>query len=480
MGAERVCIIGAGASGIAAAKTLHERGIPFDCLEKGSDIGGLWRYRNDNGQSAAYKSLHMNTSRDKMAYPDFPMANCSADFPHHSEVLAYFEDYVDHFGFRDTLSFRTEVVRVDPLGNGTYEVTVRELSSGDVRSSTYGAVIVANGHHWKPSRPAFPGVFDGEALHSSQYKTPEILKGKRVLIVGTGNSACDIACEAAWNASRTYLSSRTGAYIVPKYILGRPLDTFMSPLASYLPLWIQRRMFQLLMFLARGNQKQYGFPTPGYKFGSEHPTISSDLLGHVGHGRIQVKPGIDQLKAGQVRFSDGTEEEIDLIIYATGYQVSFPFFDTDFIQAKNNYLPLYLHIVPPTHPNLYFIGLIQPIGAVMPLVAHQAEWVVDLLQGKVGLPSQEEMHGAIRREDEKINARYTKSERHTMQVDFYPYLRALKREVKAGSHRQPAQRLSEESTFKHDSPSHRNGRSDRNGQRLEHRSLLPNGAKMAS
>ena len=441
MGVEQACIIGAGSSGLVAAKILHERGIPFDCYEKGSGLGGNWRYRNDNGMSSIYQSLHINTSRDRMAYADFPMPDHYPDFLHHTQVLDYFEDYVDHFGIRETITFSAEVVRVSPVGDGTYDVTVRNAGQGATTTRRYGAVLVANGHHWDPNWPDVPGLFDGHVMHSHQYATPDVVAGKRVLVVGVGNSACDIACEAATVARHTLLSTRRGAHVMPKYLLGKPLDTFASPLTSRLPFWFQRRVFHVLLFLARGKQSWYGFPTPDYPFGAEHPTISSDLLNLIGHGKIDVRPALECLAGDQARFVDGTEAAVDVVVFATGYNVTFPFFDQDFLRAEANRLPAYLHVVPPEHPNLYFIGLIQPLGAVMPLAEAQCEWVADLLEGRAGLPSRPRMWTAIKKNEAQMARRYVPSKRHTIQVDFYPYKRAVERERRRGRKRTPNQTL---------------------------------------
>lgn len=441
MAIHQVCIIGAGSSGIAAAKILHDRQIPFDCFETGSGIGGNWRYLNDNGMSSAYKSLHINTSRDRMCYSDFPMPRDYPDFPHHSQILAYFESYVDHFGFRDKITFQTEVTRVSPVGDGTYNVTVK--GSTGTRTECYGAVMVANGHHWCPNLPDFPGEFCGKSMHSHDYKTPAGMEDKNILVLGIGNSACDIACETSRIAKQTFLSTRQGAHVVPKYILGRPYDTYGTALILNLPLWLQRLLFKNLLFLARGSQSSYDFPTPKHPFLSEHPTISSDLLNLVGHGKIKVKPNLTELACDRVRFKDGTEEKIDVIIYATGYKISFPFFDPSFISPMDNELALYKRVVHPEHPNLYFIGLLQPLGAIMPLAELQSEWVADLLEGKVGLPSKEEMKRDIQKERQTIRKRYVNSKRHTMQVDFYPYVAQLKKEMKQGHKRPPQQALNQ-------------------------------------
>lgn len=427
---ERVCIIGAGSSGIAAAKILHERGIPFDCFEKGSGIGGNWRYMNDNGMSSAYKSLHINSSKGQMAYSDFPMPEDYPQYANHSQILQYFESYVDHFGFRDKITFKTEVSRVSPVGDGTYDVTINN-ANGE-QTQRYGAVIVANGHHWCPNMPKFPGEFTGKTMHTHDYKTPQGMDDKNILVVGVGNSACDIACETSRVANQTYLSTRRSAYVLPKYILGRTLDSYLTPLFFALPLPLRRLYGQILLYLARGSQSAYGFPNPTHKFLSEHPTISSELLNFVGYGRVKIKPNIKELAGDRVRFEDGTELPIDIIIYGTGYKIAFPFFDKEFINPEDNEFPLYKRVVHPEHPNLYFIGLLQPIGAIMPLAEWQSKWIAEVIAGDVSLPSKAEMLRHIEKERRLIQKQYVNSKRHTMQVDFCPYIDEIKKEIKKG------------------------------------------------
>jgi dimethylaniline monooxygenase (N-oxide forming) len=315
----KVCILGAGCSGLVAAKILHERGIAYDCFEKGSGIGGLWRYNNDNGMSAAYKSLHINTSRDKMAFSDFPMPQTYPDFPHHSQVLSYFESYVDHFEFRDKITFQTEVSWIQPLPDGTYDVTTKN-PAGQQRIRNYKTVMVANGHHWKPRKPEFAGEFTGRCLHSHDYREASSMEGKSVLVVGMGNSGCDIACDISRVAERTYLSTRRGAHIIPKYIFGRPLDVLAPPwMWRTLPFRLFQMLFGAALRLSRGKLKRFNLPMPEHRILEEHPTISSDLLNQIGHGKIAVKPNIQELDGSKVHFIDGTHNEIDIVIYAIGY-----------------------------------------------------------------------------------------------------------------------------------------------------------------
>jgi len=436
---QKVCIIGAGSSGIAAAQVLHARGITFDCFEKGSQIGGNWRYENDNGMSSAYRSLHINTSRRVMAFKSLPMPDDFPDYPDHFQMAAYFDEFADHFGVREKISFRTEVTKVEPA-DGEWAVTTK-AETGAEATERYRAVLVANGHHWDPRwpEPAFPGSeeFEGEQIHAHHYREPDVLRGKRVLVLGLGNSATDIAVESSRIAEKTFLAVRRGAYVLPKYLNGKPIDEAVHPLASYLPLSVQRFFAMKGLEIAAGDMETYGLPKPDHKLFEAHPTVSSELLPRLGHGDIAVKPNIERFAgARSIRFVDGSEEEIDLVVYCTGYKITFPFFDPKVLSAPENRLPLYRRVVSVERPGLYFIGFIQPLGPIMPLAEAQAEWVADLLGGRATLPPPGEMKREIANEERRQAKRFVASKRHTVEVDFHPYLREIRRERKRAA--QPA------------------------------------------
>jgi dimethylaniline monooxygenase (N-oxide forming) len=429
--AERACIVGAGSSGIASCQVLKARGIPFDCFEKGSAVGGNWRYGNDNEMSSAYESLFINTSRSLMQYASYPMPDDYPDYPHHTQIARYFDDYVDHFGLREHIRFNTEVARVEPAAQGRgWDVTLDDGST-----TRYDAVLVANGHHWDPRWPDFPGHFDGEVTHSHYYRTPQGYEGANVLVLGIGNSATDIAVETSRVSKLTYLAMRRGAWVVPKYLKGMPVDELGTPLTSRLPIAIQRRLYMGMLKTAQGPMESYGLPVPDHKLLEAHPTISSDLLARIGHGRITPKPNIERLEGHSVRFADGSVEQIDRIVYCTGYKISFPFFPDGLLDAPDNRVPLFRRVAAPDLPGLYFIGLVQPLGAIMPLAEAQSEWVADILDGSSALPDRDSMWKAIESDDEKVRRRYVRSPRHTIQVDFYPYLRAIERERRRGRRR---------------------------------------------
>ena len=439
---DKVCIIGAGSSGIAACQVLHSRSIPYDCFEAGSQVGGNWRYDNDNQMSSAYRSLHINTSRKVMEYATFPMPETLPDYPHHTQIAAYFDSYVDHFGLRETITFRTEVTHAEPAERG-WVVTTRNVDTGEIGTAPYRAVLVANGHHWDPRypEPPFAGTFNGEQTHAHYYRVPDPYAGRRVLVVGIGNSATDIAVETSSVSGRTFLAMRRGAHVIPKYFFGQPFDRLAKTPLARAPLWFQRLTLRTLLRIAQGRMTDYGLPKPDHKVLSAHPTISSDLLNRLGHGDITVKTNVERLDGDLVRFVDGTSERIDAIIYCTGYKISFPFLDAAIISAEDNDVRLFRRVVSPDHPGLFFIGLVQPLGAIMPLAEAQSEWVADLLAGRAELGDVDDMRTEISAYADRSRRRYLASKRHTIEVDFLAYLREIERERRRGARRANRRRV---------------------------------------
>jgi hypothetical protein len=366
-----------------------------------------------------------------MAFRALPMPDHYPDYPDHFQVAAYFDEFVERFGLEGMITFNAEVVSAEPAGD-EWEVTVEDRS-GRRRSDRYRAVLVANGHHWNPRwpEPPFPGseAFEGEQIHVHHYREPDVLVGKRVLVLGIGNSATDIAVESSRIADRTFLAMRRGAYVLPKYLRGKPIDAAAPPLMTRLPLAVQRFFFNRMLNVVTGDMTAYGLPKPDHKLLEAHPTVSSELLSRLGAGDIEVRPNIDRFTGGRgIRFVDGSEEEIDLVVYCTGYRISFPFLSEQVFPVRDNRLPLYRRVAAVERPGLYFIGFIQPLGPIMPIAEAQSEWVADLLQGRAGLPGPEEMRREIGSYERRMRRRYVASKRHTIEVDFHPYLRQIRRE----------------------------------------------------
>jgi cation diffusion facilitator CzcD-associated flavoprotein CzcO len=432
-----VCVIGAGSSGIAAVKALQQQGFDFDCFEASDRVGGNWVFKNRNGMSSAYRSLHINTSRGRMEFSDFPMPATYPDFPHHTQIAAYFDAYVDHFGIRDRITFETLVTRAERRPGGGWDVTT---DRGATRR--YDALIVANGHHWDPRwpEPGFPGSADfaGIQMHSHEYTgdDPDLFRDRSVVVLGMGNSAMDIAVESSFVARRTFLAARRGAWVIPKYILGRPLDTF--PSSARVPIGVRKRMQAATLRLAVGPMERYGLPKPDHPFGAAHPTVSDDILSRIAHGEVTPKPNIAELTERTVRFADGSEEEVDVVVYCTGYRVTFPFLDPDLISAPDNDLPLFRRVFHPEIPGIYFVGLLQPIGAIMPLAELQSDWICDHLAGRYVLPPAQQLRADIEAERAAMFKRYVRSKRHTMEVDFEDYVLGVKQERRRGAKRAAA------------------------------------------
>lgn len=441
----KVCIIGAGSSGIVACKTFAEKGIPFDCFEKSDRPGGNWVFNNKNGMSAAYRSLHINTSRDKMVFSDFPMPKDYPDFPHHTLIARYFDDYVDHFKIRGRIRFGAEVTACARLPDGLWKVT---LGDGSVRH--YDALCVANGHHWSARwpEPKFPGTFDGTEIHSHSYidpTDPVDCVGKNVIVVGMGNSALDIACELsrAGIARRVYLSVRRGYYIIGKYFGGDTLDANdphpsedPSLLYRLTPGWWQRRQRLKKIRALFGRPERYGLPAPDYPYGAVHPTISSEIGIRLGSGDITPIANIAQLKHGRVGCVDGREWPADVIIYCTGYDIKFPFFEPSLLDVRDNELPLFERVVHPKMHNLFFLGLVQPLCAIMPIAEVQARWLAAMLAGEYALPPPEEIGRRTTEDYRDARSGYLNTPRHTIQVrDCAMYSYGIRRELERGRRR---------------------------------------------
>ena len=442
----RVCVIGAGASGLAAAKALYTAGVPLDCFEKGSEFGGNWLFDNPNGVSACYETLQINTSCPRMAFSDFPMP---AEYPHyasHDQVYAYFRDYVDHFGFGHTITFNTEVTHVRRGERGGWDVDIRSTTgsshdhagrqSAVTETRHYDAVMVANGHHWDTRwpDPGYPGQFDGEQIHAHDYRSGDQLEGRDVVVVGAGNSAMDIAVEGSHRARSVNLSIRRGQWVMKKTLFGLAADQIALP--GWAPWWVTSARLRIAALLS-GGLRRYGLPTPPHTPGQSHPVQSDAIRDRLGAGAITVKPGIERLERDRVVFTDGSEAPADLIVWATGYRVKFPFFDPDLISAEGNDLPLFKRMVHPDRPGLFFIGLLQPVGAVMPLAEAQSRLAVKSLTGEYVLPDRQEMVRRMHEDDRRNKRQFYDSPRHTMQVDFDHYLRELDRETRTGRQRTP-------------------------------------------
>jgi hypothetical protein len=435
MAGPSTCIIGAGISGLTTAKMLADYRLDHDCFELSDRIGGNWAFGNPNGMSSAYRSLHIDTSKRLLSFADFPIPDSYPDFPSHVQIKAYLDAYADAFGLRERIHFENGVEHAERRAGGGWSIHTQ-----DGRTRTYDVLVVANGHHWDPRYPDFPGEFDGETIHSHHYIDPTDpleLTGRRILVVGLGNSAADITSELSQSSlgNEVFLSTRSGAWVLPKYAFGRPIDQIAKPNPS-LPAGVQRRLARLLPLVLSGHPERFGLPRPDHEFGQAHPTVSSELLLRLGSGDAVAKPDVERLEGTRVRFEDGSTEQIDVIIYATGYNITFPFFDPDVLSAPDNRLTLYKRIFRPDIDDLLLVGFAQAVPTLFPFVEVQSRLVAAYLAGTYRPPDEQRMWEVAHAEEQQAIGHYKDSPRHTQQVDYYAYAAdILERELPAGARR---------------------------------------------
>jgi cation diffusion facilitator CzcD-associated flavoprotein CzcO len=374
---DKYALVGAGPMGLAAAKVLSEQGVPFQGFEMHSDVGGLWDI--DGPRSTMYDSAHLISSKRMTEFADFPMRDEVADYPSHRELKRYFRDFAAHFDLYRHYRFNAEVLRCVPIGGSGdgWEVTWRDAEGEHTRA--FAGLMIANGTLSTPNLPRFAGDFAGEILHSADYRSPRQFDGKRVLVVGAGNSGCDIAVDAIHHGSLCDLSMRRGYYFVPKYVFGKPADTLGG--AIRLPMPIKRVIDGAILKWFVGDPQKYGFPKPDYKLYESHPVVNSLVLYHAGHGDIRIRPDIDRLDGHTVHFRDGTQAEYDLILAATGYRLDYPFIDDALLNWQGDAPHLYLNAMHPERDDLFVLGMVEASGLGWQGRHEQAEMVVRYITG---------------------------------------------------------------------------------------------------
>ncbi len=252
-----------------------------------------------------------------------------------------------------------------------------------------------------------------------------------------GNSGMDIAVDASYHAAETYLSARRGAHVIPKYVFGKPYDQIAG--SERIPSAVRWPVARLIMRLATGPMERYGLPKPDHRFAEAHPTMSSRILDRLAHGAITPKSVVDRFEGPEVVFADDSRVAADLVVYCTGYKITFPFLDPSVLDPSgDNEVRLYARVFSPDVHGLAFLGLVQPLGAIMPIAERQAELLADHVEGRYALPARAEMDAEIDRHRQRIAKRYVASKQHTIQVDFDEYMRQLRVERQRGAKRAPA------------------------------------------
>lgn len=371
-------LIGAGPTGLAAAKTLIEQGIPFQGFELHSDVGGLWDI--EAPRSTMYESAHLISSKRMTEFTDFPMEGEVADYPSHRELKRYFHAFADRYDLRRHFRFNAEVVKAEPPGGSGegWRVTWRE-AGGETREDDFAGLIIANGTLSEPNMPRFEGEFSGELIHSASYRSPLQFTGKRVLIVGAGNSGCDIAIDAVHHAASCDLSVRRGYHFVPKYIFGKPADTVGG--AIRLPMWLKRRIDGTILKWFTGDPQRYGFPKADHALYESHPIVNSLVLFHAGHGDIKIRPDIARFDGATVHFRDGSSADYDLVVAATGYRLHYPFIDRDVLNWRGDAPHLFLNAMHPQRDDLFVLGMVEASGLGWQGRHEQAEMVARYVRG---------------------------------------------------------------------------------------------------
>lgn len=442
--AKKVAVIGAGVSGLISLKCCLDEGLEPTCFERTEDIGGLWRFKEnvEDGRASIYHSVITNTSKEMSCFSDFPMPEDFPNFLHNSKLLEYFRIFAKKFDLLKYIQFQTTVISVkrrpDFASSGQWEVHTQ--SNGKEQRAVFDAVMVCSGHHIQPHLPlkSFPGIekFKGQYFHSRQYKHPAGFEGKRILVVGIGNSAIDIASELSKKASQVLISTRHGAWVMSRISEdGYPWDMvfhtrFSSMLRNVLPRTIVKWMMEQQMN-RWFNHENYGL-VPQNKYLLKEPVLNDDLPSRLLYGLVKVKTKVTELTETAAIFEDGTvEEDIDVIVFATGYTFSFPFLEDSLVKVEGNNVSLYKYMFPPQleKPTLACMGLIQPLGSIFPTVELQARWATRVFKGLCSLPSETTMKVDIVERNEKKTDLFGKSQSQTLQTNYIDYLDELALEI---------------------------------------------------
>jgi len=426
---QRVCVVGAGPCGLTALKNLSAAGIrDLVCYDEGQAIGGNWVFDERPDRHSVYDVTHLISSKRLSEFEDYPFPDAYPDYPSHRQIRSYFEDYAAHFGLLQFVRLATRVLRATLLPDQRWVIS--SIGPQGTREETFDYLVVCTGHHREPFTPEYPGRFSGEALHSSEYKRPDIFKDKRVLVVGGGNSACDISVDLARVARKTCISMRRGYHILPKLMFGRPSDLLYARARRRFPLFrsLVRFAAGAMVRLSVGPLEKYGLQPPKGKLFETHPTLSSDILNALRSGRVLPRIGIRGIEGNSVQFNDDTAEEFDVIIWATGYQIRFPFFDNSVITwGPEDPVPLYLKMMHRVIPHVFFIGLFQPIGCIWRLADHQARIAALQIKGVLSRPA--DIERRIEKELRSPHWHFEKVSRHTVEVDYHVFRDELLEEI---------------------------------------------------
>ena len=427
---KKVAVIGAGPSGITAIKNFKDQGFSVTAYERCSGVGGNWRYDDPSGHSSVFETTHIISSKYTSYYEDFPLPDDASDYPSHKELLQYFQAYTNHFELNGCIKFNTEVIHCSQNKEHKWKVKWRDLNTNEVAETEFDALVVCNGHHHAPRHPEYPGEFSGEYLHSHQYKKASPFAEKKVLVIGGGNSACDVAVETSRISKITAISWRRGYYLIPKFMFGLTSDIFALK-ARWLPRFLRLPFMKFMLELIQGKNEDIGLPKVTNHILATHPTVNSDLYNAVRHGKVKPKCDIERFDGQTVYFQDGSYEEFDVVIACTGYKIKHTFFDKEVINFEEGPVNLLHKMLPVDVKNLYFIGLFQPLGCIWPGAELQSKLAAKHLNGKWqpnGL-----LKDLVENELDNPDVKQLETARHTITVDDFSFRYRLKKELSKAS-----------------------------------------------
>ncbi len=427
-----VCVVGAGPAGLTALQVLRERGITAVCFEQGLAVGGQWRYENESGSSSTYASLTMMSSRRPSGLRRFPIQRTARRFPSLADMQEYLEDFAGTYDLFDDIRFGREVVSVtgEP---GRFHVRTRDGAPVTVRH-----VLVASGHHSRPHWPTLPDDFDGACTHSASYRVPAQMAGERVVVVGCGNSALEIAVDVSSDARSTIVAVRTGSHLIPKRLGPMPLDLLDTAALSRVPFRLRQLLLAGLLRAVRESSRHAGLPVPEHGLLRRIPVTAEHFGRRVREGAIQVRAHVVGAHGRVLHFADGSTAETDRLLCATGYDIWHPYLRDVAIDTRAR--PLYRRIVHPDHPGFFFIGLIDPNGGLLPVLEGQSEWVADVLEGRIEMPTRRDMEREVDLEADRIARRFVPPTGAStwLLCDRWPYLRLLRADRRRSARRRRA------------------------------------------
>lgn len=423
----KVCVIGAGPSGITALKNIMDQGLDVVCYDFNSDVGGNWIYNENIGHSSVFETTHIISSKTLSQYEDFTFDEFETgipDYPSHDQLRCYFQAYAAKFNLYPRIEFNTLVQSCELDHSNNW--VIKTIKGGTENTEVFSHLVVCNGHHWKPRLPQYPGNFTGKFIHSHEFKHAKSFAGQRVLVIGGGNSACDVAVETSRVSSKTMISWRRGYRIVPKFLFGKPSDIVASRFA-FLPTGLKFFLSELSVKIFSGSNKNYGLPEPEHAITGTHPTINEELLYKIRHGKVFPKVDIERFDGQNVHFKDGSVEEFDTIIACTGYILEHPFFRKDFLNYSEGDVPLYLKMLHEKYENLFFVGMFQPLGCIWPAAELQSKIAARAIKGLWKRP--ENIAELCQREVTHPHLNQIKTPRHTITVDFHIFIKQLKKHL---------------------------------------------------